>query len=35
MADRFGQVMVDNLKTRNCTLYGIDACKNLDTQKDR
>lgn len=35
MADKFGVVMADNLKTRGCTLEGIAPCKDLDTQKNR
>ncbi|XP_074657523.1 leucine carboxyl methyltransferase 1-like [Tubulanus polymorphus] len=35
MGDRFGQVMVENLRTRNCDLNGIDACISLDTQMKR
>lgn len=35
MNDIFGNVMLENLRTRGCTLAGIVACKNLDTQKDR
>ncbi|XP_076454100.1 leucine carboxyl methyltransferase 1-like [Babylonia areolata] len=35
MGDRFGQVMIDNLKTRDCYLHGVAACKSLETQKQR
>lgn len=35
MDDRFGQVMIENLKKRGCTLHGILACKSLETQKQR
>ncbi|KAL5005529.1 hypothetical protein ScPMuIL_018985 [Solemya velum] len=35
MADKFGQVMVDNLKARDCTLPGIKACVSLETQRER
>ena len=33
--DRFGEVMVANLRSRGCDLAGIDACQTLDTQVDR
>lgn len=35
MMDRFGQVMVENLQHRQCNLAGVEACKSLDTQKER
>lgn len=35
MADRFGQVMVENLKMRGCALAGIEHCQSLETQKQR
>ncbi|XP_033629910.1 leucine carboxyl methyltransferase 1-like [Asterias rubens] len=35
MGDRFGQVMVQNLRKRTCDLVGVDACMSLDTQKAR
>lgn len=35
MGDRFGQVMIDNLKARDCYLQGVAACSSLDTQKQR
>ncbi|XP_076154540.1 leucine carboxyl methyltransferase 1 isoform X1 [Alosa pseudoharengus] len=35
MADRFGQVMVENLLRRQCTLAGVEVCQSLDSQKDR
>ncbi|KAL8595932.1 hypothetical protein ACOMHN_018244 [Nucella lapillus] len=35
MGDRFGQVMIDNLKARDCYLQGVSACSSLDTQKLR
>ncbi len=35
MADRFGQVMVENLRARMCSLHGIKHCLSLDTQKQR
>lgn len=33
--DRFGEVMLANLKSRECTLAGVDACLSLGAQKDR
>lgn len=35
MRDRFGQVMIENLQRRQCTLAGVEACQTLDSQKDR
>ncbi|XP_022341142.1 leucine carboxyl methyltransferase 1-like [Crassostrea virginica] len=35
MADRFGDIMIENLKSRDCFLAGVDACKSLSTQKQR
>lgn len=35
MSDKFGQVMVNNLKGRRCELEGIGLCQDLDTQKSR
>ncbi|XP_072032398.1 leucine carboxyl methyltransferase 1-like [Amphiura filiformis] len=35
LKDRFGQVMIDNLRRRQCDLAGADACESLQTQKDR
>lgn len=35
MNDIFGDVMLNNLRSRGCNLAGIAACKNLETQKDR
>ncbi|XP_028845719.1 leucine carboxyl methyltransferase 1 [Denticeps clupeoides] len=35
MADRFGQVMIENLQRRQCTLAGADTCQSLDSQKER
>lgn len=32
MSDRFGQVMIENLQRRQCTLAGVEACQSLDTQ---
>lgn len=35
MNDRFGEVMMDNLRRRGCDLAGVEACQTLDTQVDR
>ena len=35
MKDRFGSIMVENLKHRGCTLAGIEHCTSLDTQQQR
>nr|XP_048722569.1 leucine carboxyl methyltransferase 1 isoform X3 [Caretta caretta] len=35
MADRFGQIMIENLQRRQCSLAGVEACKSLDSQRDR
>uniref|UniRef100_G3P393 Leucine carboxyl methyltransferase 1 n=1 Tax=Gasterosteus aculeatus aculeatus TaxID=481459 RepID=G3P393_GASAC len=35
MGDRFGQVMVENLQRRQCSLAGVEACQSLDSQKER
>uniref|UniRef100_T1JIF8 Leucine carboxyl methyltransferase 1 n=1 Tax=Strigamia maritima TaxID=126957 RepID=T1JIF8_STRMM len=35
MEDRFGQIMVDNLKKRGCSLAGVKHCKSLESQKQR
>ena len=35
MLDRFGEVMLTNLKARGCPLAGVDACVSLKTQEDR
>lgn len=35
MTDRFGEVMIQNLKGRGCSLAGVDHCKSLCTQKAR
>lgn len=32
MSDRFGQVMIENLQRRQCTLAGVEACQTLDSQ---
>uniref|UniRef100_A0AC34RC35 Leucine carboxyl methyltransferase 1 n=2 Tax=Panagrolaimus sp. JU765 TaxID=591449 RepID=A0AC34RC35_9BILA len=35
VVDKFGQVMVENLKERGIMLPGLPVCENLDSQKDR
>lgn len=35
MDDRFGEVMIVNLKRRNTELRGVDACQSVDTQINR
>ncbi|CAG5910799.1 leucine carboxyl methyltransferase 1 isoform 1-T1 [Menidia menidia] len=35
MGDRFGQVMIENLQRRQCTLAGVESCQSLDSQKER
>ncbi|KAM7371067.1 hypothetical protein PAMP_010564 [Pampus punctatissimus] len=35
MSDRFGQVMIENLQRRQCTLAGVEVCQSLDSQRDR
>ncbi|XP_071965626.1 leucine carboxyl methyltransferase 1-like [Antedon mediterranea] len=35
MLDRFGQVMVNNLRSRKCDLCGIEPCSSLKTQEQR
>ena len=35
MYDRFGQIMVENLKVRNCELLDLEPCRSLETQKQR
>ena len=35
MTDRFGDVMLTNLKARGCSLAGVEACTSLKTQEDR
>lgn len=32
MNDRFGEVMLQNLRARGCSLAGVDACLSTDTQ---
>lgn len=35
MGDKFGDVMLRNLRARGCPLAGVGACQNLDTQRQR
>ncbi|XP_037037998.1 leucine carboxyl methyltransferase 1 [Bradysia coprophila] len=35
MNDRFGDVMLSNLRSRGCSLAGVEACITLDTQVKR
>nr|CAG4641813.1 EOG090X08O3 [Eurycercus lamellatus] len=35
MNDRFGDIMLSNLRSRGCTLAGVEACASLKTQEDR
>ncbi|XP_036595656.1 leucine carboxyl methyltransferase 1 [Trichosurus vulpecula] len=35
MDDKFGQIMVENLRRRQCDLAGVETCKSLDSQKQR
>ncbi|XP_029804650.1 leucine carboxyl methyltransferase 1 [Suricata suricatta] len=35
MDDRFGQIMVENLRRRQCDLAGVETCKSLESQKER
>ena len=35
MNDRFGEVMLSNLRQRACSLAGVDSCISLDTQISR
>lgn len=35
MNDRFGEVMKQNLRLRQCSLSGVAACQNLDSQRKR
>ncbi|XP_036136393.1 leucine carboxyl methyltransferase 1 isoform X2 [Molossus molossus] len=32
MDDRFGQIMIENLRRRQCDLAGVETCKSLDSQ---
>lgn len=33
MDDRFGQIMIENLRRRQCDLAGVETCKSLDSQR--
>uniref|UniRef100_A0A2R5LJE0 Leucine carboxyl methyltransferase 1 n=1 Tax=Ornithodoros turicata TaxID=34597 RepID=A0A2R5LJE0_9ACAR len=35
MGDKFAEVMVENLKRRNCLLAGLQACSSLKSQEER
>lgn len=35
MQDKFGEVMIENLKQRDCSLPGVSACASLQAQKIR
>lgn len=35
MNDRFGDVMLQNLRCRGCSLAGVDSCLSLETQVNR
>lgn len=35
MTDNFGEVMIQNLKSRDCMLNGVAACISLETQMNR
>ncbi|XP_007526690.1 leucine carboxyl methyltransferase 1 [Erinaceus europaeus] len=35
MNDRFGQIMIENLRRRQCDLAGVETCKSLESQKER
>lgn len=35
MNDRFGDVMLSNLRSRGCSLAGVDACLSLEAQVNR
>lgn len=32
MDDRFGQIMIENLRRRQCDLAGVEPCKSLESQ---
>lgn len=32
MGDRFGQIMIENLRRRQCDLAGVEICKSLESQ---
>lgn len=33
--DRFGEVMLNNLRCRGCDLQGAETCRDLNTQETR
>ena len=35
MGDKFGEVMIDNLHNRGCSLDGVEHCRTLETQYAR
>lgn len=35
MGDRFGHIMIENLRRRQCDLAGVETCKSLESQKER
>ncbi|XP_073993115.1 leucine carboxyl methyltransferase 1 [Rhodnius prolixus] len=35
MCDRFGEIMLENLRARGCPLSGVDSCRSLETQTKR
>lgn len=35
LSDRFGQIMIDNLRLREADLLGLDSCHDLKSQEDR
>lgn len=35
MRDKFGQVMLSNLRSRGCLLAGVEDCESLETQQRR
>lgn len=35
IGDRFGEVMLKNLRARGCPLAGADACQSLSSQENR
>lgn len=35
MGDRFGHIMIENLRRRQCDLAGVETCKSLESQVRR
>lgn len=35
MDDRFGDIMLANMNARHCDLMGVEACKSLESQRER